>query len=154
MTCRPFRTALAALAGATLPDAARAQATPGELPTLIEACYVPARGTIYRIYTEKAPAPGAPPACLSTTHARFAWHRQGVQGPPGPRGDPGPQGEPGPHGSATVGPDLDLHVQQAQPYVDAGFDHLVLQNVGPDPDGFIDACAGGLIERVRGLTAS
>ncbi|MGY1781823.1 TIGR03557 family F420-dependent LLM class oxidoreductase [Geodermatophilus sp. SYSU D01036] len=54
----------------------------------------------------------------------------------------------------SVGPDLDVHVQQAQPYVDAGFDHLVLQNVGPDPDGFIDACAGGLIERVRGLAAS
>ncbi len=54
----------------------------------------------------------------------------------------------------SVGPDLEVHVQQAQPYVDAGFDRLVLQNVGPDPDGFIDACAGGLIERVRGLTAS
>ncbi len=54
----------------------------------------------------------------------------------------------------SVGPDLDAHVAQAQPYVDAGFDHLVLQNVGPDPDGFIDACAGGLVERVRGLTPS
>jgi G6PDH family F420-dependent oxidoreductase len=54
----------------------------------------------------------------------------------------------------SVGPDPDVHVAQAQPYVDAGFDHLVLQNVGPDPDGFIDACAGGLIERVRGLTPS
>ncbi|MGY1829574.1 TIGR03557 family F420-dependent LLM class oxidoreductase [Geodermatophilus sp. SYSU D01180] len=57
-------------------------------------------------------------------------------------------------GQFSVGPDLDVHVQQAQPYVDAGFDHLVLQNVGPDPDGFIDACAGGLIERVKELTPS
>ena len=54
----------------------------------------------------------------------------------------------------SVGPDLDAHVAQAQPYVDAGFDHIVLQNVGPDPDGFIDACAGGLVDRVRGLTPS
>jgi G6PDH family F420-dependent oxidoreductase len=57
-------------------------------------------------------------------------------------------------GQFSVGPDPDAHVQQVQPYVDAGFDHIVLQNAGPDPDGFIDACAGGLIERVRGLTPS
>jgi G6PDH family F420-dependent oxidoreductase len=54
----------------------------------------------------------------------------------------------------SCGPDLDTHVAQVQPYVDAGFDHIVLQNAGPDPDGFIDACAGGLLERVRGLTPS
>ncbi|MGY1606348.1 TIGR03557 family F420-dependent LLM class oxidoreductase [Geodermatophilus sp. SYSU D00700] len=54
----------------------------------------------------------------------------------------------------SCGPDEDQHVRHVQPYVDAGFDHIVLQNAGPDPDGFIDACAGGLIERVRGLTAS
>jgi G6PDH family F420-dependent oxidoreductase len=54
----------------------------------------------------------------------------------------------------SVGPDPDVHVAQVQPYVDAGFDHIVLQNAGPDPDGFIDACAGGLIERVRSLTPS
>jgi G6PDH family F420-dependent oxidoreductase len=54
----------------------------------------------------------------------------------------------------SVGPDPDAHVQQVQPYVDAGFDHIVLQNAGPDPDGFIDACAGGLLERVRALTPS
>jgi G6PDH family F420-dependent oxidoreductase len=57
-------------------------------------------------------------------------------------------------GQFSVGPDPDVHVQQVQPYVDAGFDHIVLQNAGPDPDGFIDACAGGLIERVRALTPS
>jgi G6PDH family F420-dependent oxidoreductase len=57
-------------------------------------------------------------------------------------------------GQFSVGPDPDAHVQQVQPYVDAGFDHIVLQNAGPDPDGFIDACAGGLIERVRRLTPS
>ncbi len=54
----------------------------------------------------------------------------------------------------SVGPDLDAHVQQAQPYVDAGFDHIVLQNTGPDPDGFLDACESELIGRVRELTPS
>ncbi|WP_369253309.1 TIGR03557 family F420-dependent LLM class oxidoreductase [Geodermatophilus amargosae] len=54
----------------------------------------------------------------------------------------------------SCGPDAEKHLQQVQPYVDAGFDHIVLQNAGPDPDGFIDACAGGLIERVKALKAS
>jgi G6PDH family F420-dependent oxidoreductase len=57
-------------------------------------------------------------------------------------------------GQFSVGPDVDVHVQQAQPYVDAGFDHLVLQNAGPDPDGFLAACKSELIERVRALTPS
>jgi G6PDH family F420-dependent oxidoreductase len=57
-------------------------------------------------------------------------------------------------GQFSVGPDLDVHVQQAQPYVDAGFDHIVLQNTGPDPDGFMEVCRAELIERVRGLTPS
>ncbi|MFQ1003874.1 TIGR03557 family F420-dependent LLM class oxidoreductase [Modestobacter sp. SSW1-42] len=57
-------------------------------------------------------------------------------------------------GQFSVGPDLDVHVQQAQPYVDAGFDHIVLQNTGPDPEGFLAVCKSELIERVRGLTPS
>jgi G6PDH family F420-dependent oxidoreductase len=55
-------------------------------------------------------------------------------------------------GQFSVGPDLDVHVQQAQPYVDAGFDHIVLQNTGPDPDGFLAVCQDELIERVRSLS--
>jgi G6PDH family F420-dependent oxidoreductase len=55
-------------------------------------------------------------------------------------------------GQFSVGPDLDAHLQQVQPYVDAGFDHLVLQNTGPDPDGFLAVCKSELIERVRSLT--
>jgi G6PDH family F420-dependent oxidoreductase len=56
----------------------------------------------------------------------------------------------------SCGPDPEKHLQQVQPYVDAGFDHIVLQNAGPDPDGFIDACTGsdGLIARVRALEVS
>jgi G6PDH family F420-dependent oxidoreductase len=54
----------------------------------------------------------------------------------------------------SVGPDLDAHVQHAQPYVDAGFDHVVLQNTGPDPDGFLEVCERELIDRVRPLTPS
>ena len=41
-----------------------------------------------------------------------------------------------------------------QPYVDAGFDHIVFQNAGPDPEGFLQVCKSELIDRVRALTPS
>jgi hypothetical protein len=50
-------------------------------PSTIDACYVPASGTIYRIK-----APNAPAACLSPTHAPFTWNQQG---PKGDKGDTG-----------------------------------------------------------------
>ena len=43
------------------------------------------------------------------------------------------------------------HVQQ---YVDAGFDHIVLQNAGPDPEGFVDFFTRQLADRLRTLTPS
>ncbi|MET8275095.1 TIGR03557 family F420-dependent LLM class oxidoreductase [Streptomyces sp. NPDC005096] len=38
----------------------------------------------------------------------------------------------------ACGPDPARYVQAAQEFVNAGFDRLVMQNAGPDPDGFID----------------
>jgi G6PDH family F420-dependent oxidoreductase len=38
----------------------------------------------------------------------------------------------------ACGPDAELHLAAIKEYADAGFDHLVLQNTGPDPDGFIE----------------
>lgn len=38
----------------------------------------------------------------------------------------------------ACGPDRARHLEVAQQFVDAGFDHLVTQNAGPDPDGFMD----------------
>jgi G6PDH family F420-dependent oxidoreductase len=52
----------------------------------------------------------------------------------------------------AVGPDVAVHVQAVQSYVDAGFDRLVLVNVGPDPDGFIDFFERDLAGGVRSLT--
>ena len=43
------------------------------------------------------------------------------------------------------------HVQQ---FVDAGFDHIVLQNAGPDPDGFIDFFTKELAEPIRNMKPS
>jgi G6PDH family F420-dependent oxidoreductase len=38
----------------------------------------------------------------------------------------------------ACGPDVQRHLEVVTQFVDAGFDHLVLQNAGPDPKGFID----------------
>ena len=97
--------ALAAVPGAlaaqspadAAPSAASSLVDP--LPPTIEACYVPASGTIYRINTAASPAPGAPAACLSAAHVKFLWNQQGPAGPPGP---------PGASTPATIGPDLTL----------------------------------------------
>ncbi|RAY16444.1 LLM class F420-dependent oxidoreductase [Actinomadura craniellae] len=52
----------------------------------------------------------------------------------------------------ACGPDPARHVEVVQPYVDAGFDHLVMMNSGPDPDGFFDFYQSELDRRLRGLT--
>ena len=54
----------------------------------------------------------------------------------------------------ACGPDVKRHLEVAQPFVDAGFDHIVTMNGGPDPDGFIDFFARDLAEPLRKLTPS
>lgn len=51
----------------------------------------------------------------------------------------------------SVGPDPEAHVAAVRPYVEAGYDHVVLQNAGPDPDGFLDFFAGDLAARLHAL---
>jgi hypothetical protein len=52
----------------------------------------------------------------------------------------------------ACGPGLKRHLQVTQRFVDAGFDHLVTMNAGPDPDGFIDFFARELTAPLRALT--
>ncbi|MGW5386268.1 TIGR03557 family F420-dependent LLM class oxidoreductase [Nocardia sp. NPDC003963] len=52
----------------------------------------------------------------------------------------------------ACGPDPRRYLDVAQPFVDAGFDHLVMQNAGPDPDGFLDFFRAELDEPLRKLT--
>ncbi|MFJ4715541.1 TIGR03557 family F420-dependent LLM class oxidoreductase [Streptomyces sp. NPDC088785] len=54
----------------------------------------------------------------------------------------------------ACGTDPEHFLAAAQPFVDAGFDHLVMQNAGPDPDGFIDFYQRELDARIRRLTPS
>lgn len=53
----------------------------------------------------------------------------------------------------ACGPDPQRYLEVAQPFVDAGFDRLVMQNAGPDPDGFLDFFRAELDEPLRKLTA-
>lgn len=52
----------------------------------------------------------------------------------------------------ACGPDVSRHLEVAQQFADAGFDHLVMMNAGPDPDGFLDFFARELAEPLRKLT--
>ncbi|MEV1144972.1 TIGR03557 family F420-dependent LLM class oxidoreductase [Micromonospora sp. NPDC049799] len=51
----------------------------------------------------------------------------------------------------SIGPDPEVHVAAVRRYVEAGYDHIVLQNAGPDPDGFLDFFASDLAGRLRSL---
>jgi len=48
----------------------------------------------------------------------------------------------------ACGPDPERHLTVVGQFADAGFDHVVLHNAGPDPDGFIDFFAGELAPRL------
>lgn len=52
----------------------------------------------------------------------------------------------------ACGPDVSRHLDVAQHFADAGFDHLVAMNAGPDPDGFMEFFARELAEPLRKLT--
>jgi len=54
----------------------------------------------------------------------------------------------------ACGPDVKRHLQVARQYADAGFDHLVAMNAGPNPDGFMDFLARELAGQLRVLTPS
>ncbi|GAA1341343.1 TIGR03557 family F420-dependent LLM class oxidoreductase [Saccharothrix algeriensis] len=52
----------------------------------------------------------------------------------------------------ACGPDPRRHLEVVRPFVEAGFDHVVLQNAGPDPDGFIDFFRAELAQELRALS--
>lgn len=52
----------------------------------------------------------------------------------------------------ACGSDPKRYLEVAQQYVDAGFDHLVMQNAAPDPEGFIDFYRSELDTPMRELT--
>ena len=47
------------------------------------------------------------------------------------------------------GPDTDRYVEALREYVDAGFDHVYIHQVGPEQEGFIEAFARDVLPKVR-----
>jgi len=52
----------------------------------------------------------------------------------------------------ACGPDPDLHLSKITPYLDAGFDHVYIHQVGPDQEGFLRFAETELLPRLRGET--
>jgi G6PDH family F420-dependent oxidoreductase len=52
------------------------------------------------------------------------------------------------------GPDADRHLDGLREYVEAGFDHVYLHQVGPDQEGFLEFAARDLLPVLRGAAAS
>jgi G6PDH family F420-dependent oxidoreductase len=50
----------------------------------------------------------------------------------------------------ACGPDPELHVARITPYLEAGFDHVYLHQVGPDQEGFLRFAETELLPRLRG----
>ena len=51
--------------------------------------------------------------------------------------------------SIVCGPDTQQHVQKIQAYVDAGYDHVYVHQVGPDQEGFFDFYRREVLPRFR-----
>ena len=49
-----------------------------------------------------------------------------------------------------VGPDPKKHVEALQEYVDAGYDEVYVQQIGPDQDGFFEFFAKNVLPELRG----
>jgi G6PDH family F420-dependent oxidoreductase len=47
------------------------------------------------------------------------------------------------------GPDVERHLAEVRKFIDAGYDHVYVHQVGPDQDGFIDFCQRELLPRLE-----
>jgi coenzyme F420-dependent glucose-6-phosphate dehydrogenase len=51
------------------------------------------------------------------------------------------------------GPDAARHLDGIRPYVEAGFDHVYVHQIGPEQEGFLEFAARELLPSLRGATA-
>ncbi len=54
----------------------------------------------------------------------------------------------------VCGTDPEAYLDLARTHVDAGYDHLVFMNAGPDPDGFVSFFRRELLEPLRAISSS
>ena len=47
--------------------------------------------------------------------------------------------------SVVCGPDPEKHLEQIRAYVDAGFDHIYIHQIGPDQDPFLEMAAKEIV---------
>ncbi|MFI0350021.1 LLM class F420-dependent oxidoreductase [Actinomadura sp. 9N407] len=52
--------------------------------------------------------------------------------------------------AVPCGPQVDRHLQAIRPLVDAGFDEIYINQIGPEPDGFFDFYHREVLPRLRG----
>lgn len=52
-------------------------------------------------------------------------------------------------GSVPCGPDVERHVAALRRYVDAGYDQVYVQQIGPDQEAFFDGYAREVPPRLR-----
>lgn len=50
----------------------------------------------------------------------------------------------------ACGPDPEVHLAKIQPYIEAGYEHVYLHQVGPDQEGFFKFAESELLPRLRG----
>ena len=53
----------------------------------------------------------------------------------------------------VCGPDIDRHVKAIKKFVDAGYDHVYIHQVGPDQKGFIEAYARDVLPKLEAKAA-
>ena len=51
--------------------------------------------------------------------------------------------------SMTCGPDPEQHLQAIEKYVDAGFTHIYIHQIGPDQDGFFEFYKNEILPRFQ-----
>jgi coenzyme F420-dependent glucose-6-phosphate dehydrogenase len=54
----------------------------------------------------------------------------------------------------VCGPDVERHVEAIQEYLDAGFDHVYIHQIGPDQEAFIEAYAKDILPKVRSTSTA
>ena len=55
--------------------------------------------------------------------------------------------------SISCGPDPEVHLEKIRAYIDAGYDHVYLHQVGPDQAGFIEFAERDLLPALRPVAA-
>ncbi|WP_119727162.1 LLM class F420-dependent oxidoreductase [Thermomonospora amylolytica] len=51
--------------------------------------------------------------------------------------------------NVPCGPDVDRHVEAIRPFVEAGFDEIYINQIGPEPEGFFDFYSREVLPRLR-----